>query len=65
MRASPDDERIIVTKLVGRCRLCGDVFPIGTRVLWSPILGTRCEESAEVGGEDQCVGRFFGPEESP
>jgi hypothetical protein len=59
------EEEIIVIKYPGRCRLCGDNFPVGSQVLWSPVFGIRCIESEEVGGEDQCIGRFFNSENYP
>ena len=63
--ATEPKERVIVAKHYGRCRLCGDSFAPGTKVLWAPGLGTRCLESDEVDGEDQCVGRFWAPEDNP
>lgn len=53
------DERVIVAKHGGRCRLCKAVFAAGTEILWSPTLGTRCVESDQVDGADQCVGLHF------
>ena len=58
-------ERRMTARYSSKCCLCGAVLKPGQTIIWSREFGSRCDESDEVGGEDQCVGLLFGPEDDP